>query len=225
MDFLEFKNKFFSGEAEKAVECIISERETGFKLIEGFSQSYEIISTFTSEEKELYQRLYKQYRKEHKYILKKEDVLNSMNDYLKKRNGLSIFLGIPTILGLFLYIPFFFIMLIAYIPLLIWIVKKNRQLNAIRNNDFYIVKQQYTYKNVKTSTVDWSDVDTYEIYFPGFDGYKVTKHEYESIEYGNEYFLIVPKYNPKKIINIFNADIYDLSDEFYITGDKYLFKR
>ena len=60
------------------------------------------------------------------------------------------------------------------------------------------------------------------VHFPGFKSYEVTKAEYESTVYGGEYFLVVANNNPKKVTKIFNADVYDLSGEFYMSGDKYL---
>lgn len=224
MRFAEFTNKNFNGDEEKALECLVREYDERFELTQNASQWFEILISLTDEQKNKYEIMAKKYRSEHKHILNKADVLASMNDYIKKRNGLAIFFGITTVLALF-YIPFFCIMLFVYITLLIWIIKKNMELNSIRNNKFYIVKSNCSYKNIETSTVDYSDVDTHKISFPGFKSYEVTKSEYESIVYGGEYFLVVPNYNPKKIINIFDADIYDLSDEFYLSGDKYLINK
>lgn len=221
MKFTEFTNKNFNGDEEKALECLVKEYDEGFELTQNASQWLEILMSLTDEQTNKYKTMAKKYRSEHKYILNKADILASMNDYIKKRNGLAIFFGVPTVLGLF-YLPFFCVMLMVYIPLLIWIIKKNKELNAIRKNKFYIVKATCSYKNIETSTVDYSDVDTHKISFPGFKSYEVTKAEYESTVYGGEYFLVVANYNPKKVINIFNADVYDLSDEFYLSGDKYL---
>ena len=221
MKFAEFTNENFNGDEDEALECLVKEYDEGFELTQNASHWFEILMSLSDEQTNKYKTMAKQYRTEHKYILNKADILASMNDYIKKRNDLAIFLGIPTVLGLF-YLPFFCVMLLAYIPLLIWIIKKNRELNSIRNNKFYIVKSNCSYKNIETSTVDYSDVDTHKISFHGFKSYEVTKSEYESIMYGGEYFLVVANNNPKKVIKIFNAEVYDLSGEFYMSGDKYL---
>jgi len=222
VNFEEYKNLYFNGDEDKALDKIVEETEKDEVNKEGIKY-YGILFSLNDEQAEKYRIKLKKYRNEHKRILDRSALLESMNGYIKKRNVLAIFFGVPTVLGLF-YIPFFLIMCVVYVPLLIWIWRENKVLKAIKRGDFYLVKACCSYKNVEISSVDASDVDTHKVYFPGCDGYTVSQMEYSSIQYGDEYFLLITN-NPKRIEKLFCADRNELSEDFCLSGDRYYLKK
>lgn len=222
MNFNEFAEKHFEGNEENAIECLVREFEEEFNLISGHSEWFKLIASLSDKQSLKYKAFMKKYKSEHKNLLKKADILATFKDDIKKRNGLAVFFGVVSALAL-LFIPIFFVMLIADIPFIIWVFKKNRTINALKSNEFFIVKSTCSYKSVtKERDSENIEYEKYSVYFSGYEEYKVGKNEYEGFEYGDEYFLVVTNAHPKEIVRVFNSNDYELSNTFSLFGERYI---
>ena len=222
MSFNDFAEKHFEGNEENAIECLVRELKEEFNLINGHSEWFKLIASLSDEQSLKYKAFMKKYKSEHKKLLNKADILATFKDDIKKRNGLSIFFGIVTALSL-LYIPILFVLLIADIPFIVWVIKLNKIITALKNNDFFIVKSACSYKSVnKKRDSENIEYEKYSVYFSGYEEYKVGKNEYEGFEYGDEYFLVVTNAHPKEIVRVFNSNDYELSNTFSLLGERYI---
>lgn len=169
-----------------------------------------------------------------KQILNLKKILSCKDEYTSKRKGMIVI----TITGIVFWdivllacrvteaLLFLIPSIVAILFLITWIVKNSKDINDLHRGEFYIVISSVTLKKIE----EHDDTDSfcshyYHIYFPEYDGYEVEKYEYEKIEYGDEYFLVILKKKNKKIKLIFDANIFELSDEFYLSDDKYLINR
>jgi len=229
MTFEEFKNSNFDGDTDAAIECLAKEiHEFEFVVTKSWAEWKCIHDSFDEE----LMGKFKECRSKLKWKLTAKQVLSSMNEYKTQRTVFSIVVGIGVfawfglliISGVFNIIFYLLTTLIGVGAFSIWVCKKNKVLKVLKNGDYYIKKATCSYKNVKTESIDWSDVDTFTIYFAGYDGYKVKKHEYKWTEYGEEHFLVIIN-GSKKIQKIYSTKSFELSEEFYEENDKYYLKK
>ena len=225
MNFIEFKDKFFEGNEEKAIECIAKEKNEGFQLIQDNIQLSKIIISFTEEQFKQYQKFSKRYN-----ILDLKALMNCESEYRSKRKVmifLTIFLIgfwclvlLPLKVASWLYIvpP---IVVVAF--LCMWIFKRNREKKPFHTGEFYIKRAVVSSKEVKDDRgCEGPTSYYYYIYFEGYEKFEITdEHEYDRIKCGDEYFLLILGKNKNQIEKIFSSDIYELSDEFRLVGDKY----
>lgn len=228
MNFEEFKNKYFEGNDETAIECIAKELNEGFDLVSNASQCHKIIASFSDEQLKLYRKIRKQYN-----ILDFKKILSCDDAYRTKRKGMFFLTGFGILFWCFVLMPlkapiWLYIIppAVAIFSLCLWVIRKNSNMKELYNGNFFITKLPVSYKHVKED----NDSDGllsyyYYIHFPNYGEYEITnKDEYDRIKYGDEYFLVILEYN-KKIQEIFSADLYELSKEFHLNGDKYLINK
>lgn len=128
---------------------------------------------------------------------------------------------IPLKVATWLYIvpPF-----VVIIFLCLWIVKRNQEMKSFQTGEFYIKRAAVSRKDIEDDRgCDGPTSYYYYIYFSEYDKFEITdRYEYERINCGDEYFLLILEKNKTKIEKIFSSDIYELSDEFCLSGDKYV---
>ena len=229
MNFEEFKNINFAGDTDAAIECLAKEvRELEFAVTKSGAEWRMIIESMDEDVKEKF----KKFQRTLKSKLTAKSVLSSMNEYKIQRLVFSVFvgigvfawLGLTIISGMFNIIFYLLTTLFGVGAFLMWVFKKNKVLTALKKGDYFIDKAPCSYKNVKTESVDWSDVDSFTIFFAGYEGYKTRKSTYENTDYGEEYFLVVLN-GSRKILNIYSTKAFELSDEFYENNGKYYLKK
>ena len=234
MDFNDFAKKYFEGNEEKAIECLVREFEEEFDLITGHKEWYELFASLSKEQAEKYKIAVKEYRKIHKLVLDIAKISNWIVQYKKKKKGM-IFLTIFAITFWYLVLwgcnsanMWFFPIpsLVAVGFLCAWIYRRDGDVKEFNKGEFHIKKLAVTYKHTEKHDDSESFVSDYHyIYFPGYEKYLVSKLQYSCIDYDDEYFLVVLNKNNKKIEEIFDVDVYELSDEFCLSDDKYIIKK
>lgn len=174
---------------------------------------------------------------ENKTILDSKEVLSVVDEYRSKRKGM-IFL---VIFGVWFW---FFVLLVAKVLMLevyivpstiaivclcLWIIKRNGDMNAFLKGEFFITKSAVGYKYIEEND-DSDGLLTYNDYilFPGYEEYELDRMSggvlYDRIKCGDEYYLVVFDKNDKKIEQLYSADAYELSNEFYLSGDEWRLK-
>lgn len=175
---------------------------------------------------------------ENKSILDSKEVLSVVDEYRSKRKGM-IFL---TIVGVWFWC---FVLLgarvlmwdvyivpstVAIVCLCVWIIKRNGDMNAFLKGEFFITKSAVSYKYIEEED-DSDGLLTYNYYilFPGYEEYELDRMSgeflYDRMKYGSEYYLVVFDKNDKKVEQLYSADAYELSNEFYLSGDKWRLKK
>ena len=92
MDFNEFKNKYFEGNEEKAIECFAKERHNNHNLTRDASQWYKIYKSLTDDQLILYRDYCKSHNIfEQKIKLDYKRILSITEEYRNKRKGMIIF--------------------------------------------------------------------------------------------------------------------------------------
>ncbi|MBQ7959627.1 MAG: hypothetical protein IJ285_00215 [Clostridia bacterium] len=226
MNFTEFRDRYFGGETNAALEGLAKEYfEFEFPLTGSFDEWRRVYSSLSYDLNEEYKRIKSTLR----FPLTAEKIISSVDGYKKQQKIFAACIGLLILVWLlFLIISKNFNMAVFLAPSLcivgsffVWAKDKSRLVNAFENRNFYVVMAPCTFKAEAEETEEEPEGGVPSVCFAEYGEYRARYGEYSDISYGDEHYLVIAD-NSDDIQMVYSLESWIISEnDFYEKDGQY----